>query len=106
MWTGDGRVFFYNPSQRLSLWETPKEFEGRSDVEKLITIPPQLDDNGKVIRGPGDTPVPGQPVVAAAGSTAPVQTTMPQSEKPQEEKKKPSYAAASSPSSDGSSVLF
>ena len=61
MWTGDGRVFFYNPSQRLSLWETPKEFEGRADVEKLIKIPPQLDDNGKVIRGPGDTPVPGQP---------------------------------------------
>ena len=36
MWTGDGRVFFYNPSQRLSLWEKPEELLGRSDVDKLI----------------------------------------------------------------------
>ncbi|KAK7508465.1 hypothetical protein BaRGS_00000031 [Batillaria attramentaria] len=36
VWTGDGRVFFYNPSQRLSLWEKPEELLGRSDVDKLI----------------------------------------------------------------------
>ncbi|XP_025093213.1 transcription elongation regulator 1-like isoform X2 [Pomacea canaliculata] len=36
VWTGDGRVFFYNPSQRVSLWEKPEELQGRSDVDKLL----------------------------------------------------------------------
>ena len=36
MWTGDGRVFFYNPSQRLSLWEKPEELLNRPDVDKLL----------------------------------------------------------------------
>lgn len=101
VWTGDGRVFFYNPSQRLSLWETPKEFDGRTDVEKLITVPPVLDDNGKVIRGPGDTPVPGQPnqptnppgAVSTPGKQA---TSAAQEEKPQ----KSSHSASASASSD------
>ena len=43
MWTGDGRVFFYNPSQRMSLWERPEELQGRADVEKMVQNPP---DNG------------------------------------------------------------
>ncbi|VEL21024.1 unnamed protein product, partial [Protopolystoma xenopodis] len=41
VWTGDGRVFFYNPSQRLSVWETPDELKGRSDVDRLLEKPPQ-----------------------------------------------------------------
>ena len=40
MWTGDGRVFFYNPSQRMSLWERPEELEGRADVDKMVQNPP------------------------------------------------------------------
>jgi len=43
VWTGDGRVFFYNPSQRMSLWERPEELQGRADVEKMVQNPP---DNG------------------------------------------------------------
>ena len=42
MWTGDGRVFFYNPSQRLSLWEKPEELLGRADVDKLIQGKPDV----------------------------------------------------------------
>lgn len=40
VWTGDGRVFFYNPSQRTSLWEKPEEIQGRADVEKMLQAPP------------------------------------------------------------------
>lgn len=40
VWTGDGRVFFYNPSTRTSLWEKPEELLGRADVDKLTVGPP------------------------------------------------------------------
>lgn len=42
MWTGDGRVFFYNPSARTSVWERPEELSGRADVTKMITTPPPV----------------------------------------------------------------
>lgn len=43
MWTGDGRVFFYNPSTRTSVWERPEDLLGRPDVDKAInTTPEQL----------------------------------------------------------------
>ncbi|XP_014259176.1 transcription elongation regulator 1-like isoform X1 [Cimex lectularius] len=40
VWTGDGRVFFYNPSSRTSVWERPEELTGRIDVDKLVSTPP------------------------------------------------------------------
>ncbi|VDM30652.1 unnamed protein product [Hydatigera taeniaeformis] len=40
VWTGDGRVFFFNPSKRISVWETPEELKGRTDVERLLEKPP------------------------------------------------------------------
>lgn len=43
VWTGDGRVFFYNPSTRTSVWERPEDLIERADVDKLIsTLPEQL----------------------------------------------------------------
>ena len=45
VWTGDNRVFFYNPSTRTSLWECPPELQNRSDVEKLIKGPPKHSDS-------------------------------------------------------------
>lgn len=43
VWTGDGRVFFYNPSTRTSLWERPPELTNRPDVDKAIkTLPEAL----------------------------------------------------------------
>lgn len=43
VWTGDGRVFFYNPSSRTSVWERPEDLNGRPDVDKAIaTMPEQL----------------------------------------------------------------
>ncbi|XP_056910401.1 transcription elongation regulator 1 isoform X2 [Takifugu flavidus] len=40
VWTGDDRVFFYNPTTRLSMWDRPEELIGRSDVDKHIQEPP------------------------------------------------------------------
>lgn len=36
VWTRDKRVFFYNPSEKVSLWERPPILIGRSDVDKMI----------------------------------------------------------------------
>jgi len=40
VWTGDGRCFFYNPSQRLSVWEKPEDLQNRPDVDKLLSTKP------------------------------------------------------------------
>lgn len=42
VWTGDGRVFFYNPSSRTSVWERPEDLIGRSDVDKMVATPPDV----------------------------------------------------------------
>lgn len=50
MWTGDDRVFFYNPTTRLSMWDRPEELVGRADVDKHIQEPPHkrgLDEGKK-----------------------------------------------------------
>ncbi len=41
VWTGDGRVFFYNPSTRTSVWERPEDLLGRPDVDKAISTTPE-----------------------------------------------------------------
>lgn len=40
VWTRDKRVFFYNPSEKQSLWERPHILQGRLDVDKLVKEPP------------------------------------------------------------------
>lgn len=40
VWTGDDRVFFYNPTTRMSMWDRPDELIGRADVDKHIQEPP------------------------------------------------------------------
>ncbi|XP_053573125.1 transcription elongation regulator 1 isoform X2 [Bombina bombina] len=40
VWTGDERVFFYNPTTRLSMWDRPEDLIGRADVDKIIQEPP------------------------------------------------------------------
>ncbi|XP_050092686.1 transcription elongation regulator 1 isoform X2 [Anopheles aquasalis] len=41
VWTGDGRVFYYNPSTRTSVWERPDDLKDREDVDKAVLVPPQ-----------------------------------------------------------------
>uniref|UniRef100_A0AAF5CW42 Transcription elongation regulator 1 n=1 Tax=Strongyloides stercoralis TaxID=6248 RepID=A0AAF5CW42_STRER len=36
VWTGNGKVFFHNPSTRQSLWERPPELFHREDVDQMI----------------------------------------------------------------------
>ncbi|XP_020491217.1 transcription elongation regulator 1 isoform X2 [Labrus bergylta] len=52
VWTGDDRVFFYNPTTRLSMWDRPEELVGRGDVDKHIQEPPHkrgLEDSKKTV---------------------------------------------------------
>lgn len=42
VWTGDYRVFFYNPSTRTSVWERPTALYGRNDVDALLAHPPAV----------------------------------------------------------------
>ncbi|XP_072517905.1 transcription elongation regulator 1 [Salminus brasiliensis] len=54
VWTGDDRVFFYNPTTRQSMWDRPDELVGRADVDKYIQEPPHkrgLDDPKKMAMG-------------------------------------------------------
>lgn len=39
VWTGDNKVFFYNPSTRTSVWERPPDLIGRSDVTEMLKSP-------------------------------------------------------------------
>ncbi|XP_028668993.1 transcription elongation regulator 1-like isoform X2 [Erpetoichthys calabaricus] len=57
VWTGDDRVFFYNPTTRLSMWDRPDELIGRSDVDKIIQEPPHKKgmDEGKKIEHASST---------------------------------------------------
>lgn len=44
VWTGDSRVFFFNPSTRTSVWERPAELKKRTDVDKMVQTPPVQPD--------------------------------------------------------------
>ncbi|XP_072257024.1 transcription elongation regulator 1 isoform X2 [Pyxicephalus adspersus] len=53
VWTGDERVFFYNPTTRLSMWDRPEDLVGRADVDKIIQEPPHkrgLEDDKKYFK--------------------------------------------------------
>ena len=42
VWTRDKRVFFYNPSEKVSLWERPAALNGRIDVDRMVKEPPSV----------------------------------------------------------------
>lgn len=41
VWTGDNRVFFYNPTARVSTWDKPEDIKTRTDVDKMLQSPPE-----------------------------------------------------------------
>uniref|UniRef100_A0A182P604 Transcription elongation regulator 1 n=1 Tax=Anopheles epiroticus TaxID=199890 RepID=A0A182P604_9DIPT len=75
VWTGDGRVFFYNPSTRTSVWERPEELKERADVDKAVLVPPQQllgtvptkETDGGSSKGPGES---GTATIAANNTAA------------------------------------
>ncbi|KAJ8250362.1 hypothetical protein COCON_G00222840 [Conger conger] len=40
VWTGDDRVFFFNPTMQLSVWEKPVDLKGRGDLSRIMKDPP------------------------------------------------------------------
>ncbi|XP_016059601.1 PREDICTED: transcription elongation regulator 1-like protein [Miniopterus natalensis] len=40
VWTGDDRVFFFNPTMQLSVWEKPVDLKHRGDLNRIIEDPP------------------------------------------------------------------
>ena len=44
VWTGDSRSFFFNPSNKQSVWEKPAELVGRSDVAKMLESPTSAEE--------------------------------------------------------------
>ncbi|KAM5321923.1 LOW QUALITY PROTEIN: transcription elongation regulator 1-like protein [Glossophaga mutica] len=40
VWTGDDRVFFFNPTMQLSVWEKPVDLRHRGDLNRIIRDPP------------------------------------------------------------------
>lgn len=45
VWTGDGRVFFFSPSTKTSIWERPKELEDNLTIDELLNMgPPSKDE--------------------------------------------------------------
>lgn len=55
MWTGDGRVFFFKPSTRTSVWEKPDDLKGRPDVDKMVSNPPEVVQALKSVEGQSPT---------------------------------------------------
>ncbi|KAM4636188.1 transcription elongation regulator 1-like protein [Discoglossus pictus] len=40
VWTGDDRVFFFNPTIQLSVWDKPIDLKNRMDINRIIEDPP------------------------------------------------------------------
>ncbi|XP_049646413.1 transcription elongation regulator 1-like protein [Suncus etruscus] len=40
VWTGDDRVFFFNPTMQLSVWEKPGDLQHRGDLIQILGDPP------------------------------------------------------------------
>ncbi|XP_029104746.1 transcription elongation regulator 1-like protein isoform X1 [Scleropages formosus] len=48
VWTGDDRVFFFNPTMQLSVWEKPLDLKGRGDLNRIIEDPPHKRKKGSL----------------------------------------------------------
>ncbi|XP_053524589.1 transcription elongation regulator 1-like protein [Artibeus jamaicensis] len=46
VWTGDDRVFFFNPTMQLSVWEKPVDLRHRGDLNRIIRDPPHKRKRG------------------------------------------------------------
>ncbi|XP_066457291.1 transcription elongation regulator 1-like protein [Eleutherodactylus coqui] len=40
VWTGDDKVFFFNPTIQLSVWDKPIDLKNRVDINRIIEDPP------------------------------------------------------------------
>lgn len=73
VWTGDKRVFFFNPSTKQSVWDRPKDLVGRMDVDELMRNCPDK-TGGKVKKAEATSttsPQPDSDKSVAAATEAP-----------------------------------
>ncbi|XP_054440910.1 transcription elongation regulator 1-like protein [Pteronotus mesoamericanus] len=54
VWTGDDRVFFFNPTMQLSVWEKPRDLRHRGDLNRIIKDPPHKRKLEASAADPGD----------------------------------------------------
>ncbi|XP_059889811.1 transcription elongation regulator 1-like protein [Delphinus delphis] len=54
VWTGDDRVFFFNPTMQLSVWEKPMDLRNRGDLNRIIEDPPHKRKLEAATTKPGD----------------------------------------------------
>lgn len=80
VWTGDGRVFFYNPTTKTSVWEKPPDLADRADVEKMVNNPP-----AEVVgmKNKAEEPSKDEPVSKKPRTETPLTTTAPPGLQPQ-----------------------
>ena len=45
VFTGDNRVFYFNPSSKLSVWHRPEELLHNKDVDRILTSPSHRNNN-------------------------------------------------------------
>ncbi|XP_002156237.3 transcription elongation regulator 1 isoform X1 [Hydra vulgaris] len=48
VWTGDGKVFFFNPVSKSSIWERPKELESNLQIDEMLREGPEQKEEVKV----------------------------------------------------------
>ncbi|XP_059608869.1 transcription elongation regulator 1 [Phlebotomus argentipes] len=70
VWTGDGRVFFYNPSTRTSVWERPEDLLERADVDKAVSTPPEQLANVAAVAKPEEAKVAESPKKRSESETS------------------------------------
>lgn len=58
VWTGDNRVFFFNPSTKTSLWECPPELKNRPEVQELMKASPKAKDPNQSVKRTTDDETP------------------------------------------------
>ncbi|XP_028915147.1 transcription elongation regulator 1-like protein isoform X2 [Ornithorhynchus anatinus] len=55
VWTGDDRVFFFNPTMQLSVWEKPTDLKNRGDINRILEDPPHKRKLEPSARNSGDS---------------------------------------------------
>ncbi|KAM9324846.1 transcription elongation regulator 1-like protein [Gastrophryne carolinensis] len=55
VWTGDDKVFFFNPTIQLSVWDKPNDLKNREDINRIIEDPPHKRklESSSIIRNDG-----------------------------------------------------
>lgn len=56
VWTGDEKMFFFNPTTRLSIWEKPDELENNEKVDEIVNKGPPKRQPSTELKKENNTP--------------------------------------------------